>query len=73
MIEIKIWTHIGHPFVKVDAQTLSRMQKDAEARSVGRYSVLWCTDEERVMVINWDNVIMLESPAPKSTVSSETY
>jgi len=72
-IEIKIWTHIGHPFVKVDASTLAQMQTDAKAEVIGRYTVLWCTDEEKILVINWSNVIMLESPAPKSTASSESY
>lgn len=62
MIEIRIWTHIGHPSVRVDRDTLDRMQIDAEAEATGNYRVLWCTDEERDLVINWSNVIMLESP-----------
>ena len=73
MIEIKIWTHVGHPRVRVDDNTLTQMQADAEAKAVGRYTVLWCTDEEKTLVINWDNVIMLESPMPESTASSESH
>ena len=63
MTEIRIWTHIGHPSMKVDASTLAQMQTDAKAKAVGRYSVLWCTEEERILVINWSNVIMLNYPA----------
>lgn len=62
-IEIAIWTHIGHPYVKVSQFILDRMQEDARNQATGSYRVLWCTGEERILTINWRNVIMLESSA----------
>lgn len=65
MIEIKIWTHIGHPAVRVFAATLEQMHADAEAGAIGSYIVQRkSTEEVRTLVINWANVIMLDYPTP---------
>lgn len=71
MIEVAIWTHIGHPYVRVDNDTLSQMKWDAEAGATGTYRVLWCNDEKRTLVINWSNVIMLEYLTYPTEISAE--
>ena len=70
MIEIKIWTHIGHPFVKVDMDTLAQTQADMMQGATSKYYVIWSNGRERTLIINWANVIMLECPSPQALLDA---